>query len=47
MNGDWFVMALMTLNACACVTYTWQGLYVKALYWAAALTLNFCILRMQ
>ncbi len=47
MTADYFVMTLMALNGCASLTYTWQGQYVKALYWLAALLLNFCVLRMK
>lgn len=47
MTGDGFVYVLMTLNACACVAYGWQGQYIKALYWVSALLLNFCVLRMK
>lgn len=47
MLGDWFVYALMTLNAGAMLTYGWQGAYVKAFYWLCVIGLNWSILRMR
>lgn len=47
MTGDHFLYVLMTLNLGASLTYGWQGHYIKALYWIAALLLNFCVLRMK
>jgi len=47
MTADYFVMLLMSLNLGASLTYGWQGNYIKALYWLAALLLNFCVLRMK
>ena len=45
--ADYFVYAMMALNASAGVAYLYQGLPIKALYWAAAFTLNFCVLQMR
>jgi len=47
MTGDMFIFTLMALNLGASVAYGWQGNYIKALYWLAALLLNFCVLRMK
>lgn len=47
MTPDLFVYTLMALNLGASVSYGWQGQYIKALYWVAALLLNFCVLRMK
>ena len=47
MTADLFVLVLMSLNLAASLTYGWQGHYIKALYWLAALLLNFCVLRMK
>jgi hypothetical protein len=47
MTGDYFIYTLMTLNLGASLTYGWQGDWIKALYWIAALLLNFCVLRMK
>lgn len=47
MTGDHFIVVLMALNAGASLTFCWQGHYIKALYWVAALLLNFCVLRMK
>ena len=47
MLGDYFVMTMMSLNAGAAITYGWQGQWVKAIYWCAAFTLNWCLLRMR
>ena len=47
MSGDWFVYALITLNAGACVTYAWQGAGWKALYWLAVVILNVCLLKLK
>lgn len=47
MVGDYFVFTLMALNFGACVSYGWQGHYIKAVYWTAALLLNFCVLKMK
>ena len=47
MSGDYFVYGLIALNLGACVTYTWQGLYVKGMYWAAVVVLNLTLLRLK
>jgi len=47
MTGDHFIFVLMALNLGASLTYSWQGQWIKALYWLAALLLNFCVLRMR
>ena len=45
--GDAFVYLLMLLNLGAALSYAAQGLYVKAVYWAAVLVLNGCLVKMQ
>lgn len=45
--GDYFMMALMTLNAGAMVAYSLAGNWTKGLYWLCALGLNFCVLRLK
>ena len=47
IGGDLFVYTLMLLNLGAALSYAAQGLYVKALYWAAVLVLNGCLVKMQ
>ena len=47
MAGDYFVLALMTLNAGACVTYAWQGHWMKAFYWLCVIGLNFSLLKFK
>ena len=45
--STYFVYAMMTLNACAALSYLSHGNGWKALYWAAAFTLNMCILNLK
>ena len=45
MSGDLFVYGLIALNLGACVTYTWQGLYVKGFYWLCVVGLSGCATR--
>lgn len=47
MSGDWFVWALMVLNAGAAGFYLWEGKTIKTVYWLAVMVLNFCVLRMR
>lgn len=47
MTGDYFVYALMTLNAGAAVTYGWQGHWIKAFYWCCVIGLNFALVKMK
>lgn len=47
MLGDWFVYALMTLNAGAMVSYGIEGRWNKAFYWLCVIGLNYSILRMK
>lgn len=47
MSGDYFVYALITLNAGACLFYLLEGAYVKSLYWLCVIGLNYCLLRMK
>jgi hypothetical protein len=47
MTANAFVYLMMTLNACASIAYVWQGDWVKALYWACAFGLNFCVVQMR
>ena len=47
MTGDWFVYALIALNAGACVTYAWSGVYLKAFYWLCVIGLNYSLLKMK
>lgn len=47
MSGDYFVYALMTLNAGAAGFYLWEGKGIKALYWLAVVVLNFCLVKMR
>lgn len=47
MIGDWFVYALICLNAGAMVTYAWGGNLNKAFYWLCVIGLNYSILRMK
>ena len=46
MAGDWFVMALMTLNAGAAIAYAYQGVWWKVLYWCAVVLLNLSLLKL-
>lgn len=43
--ADYFVYALIALNAGASAAYFVQGDRWKALYWFAASVLNFCVLK--
>lgn len=47
MSADWFIYCLMALNAGAFVAFAFEGQYIKALYWASVVVLNFCILRLK
>lgn len=47
MNASYFVYLMMALNTGAAMAYLWQGNSWKALYWAAAFTLNLCILNLK
>ena len=47
MSGDWFVYALIALNAGACVAYTASGSYTKAFYWLCVIGLNLSLLRLK
>ena len=47
MLGDWFVYALMTLNAGAMVFYGFEGHWNKSFYWLCVIGLNWSILRMK
>ena len=47
MSGDYFVYALIALNAGAMVFYGWDGNWNKALYWLCVIGLNVSILRMK
>jgi|CXWL01.1.fsa_nt_gi hypothetical protein len=47
MNGDYFVYALVALNAGACVTYAASGAYTKAFYWLCVIGLNLSLLRLK
>lgn len=47
MNGDWFVYALIFLNAGAMVSYSLSGNWNKTMYWAAVIILNWSLLRMK
>ena len=45
--GDYFIVTMMALNFSAACAFAYHGLWIKSLYWLAACTLNFCVLRMQ
>lgn len=47
MSGDYFVYALMTLNAGAMVCYGLEGQWNKSFYWLCVIGLNYSILRMK
>lgn len=47
MTGDWFIYALMTLNAGAMLTYAIQGHGWKAVYWASVIVLNYSLLKLK
>lgn len=47
LAGDWFIVAMMTLNASAAVAWAYHGFWWKALYWSAAFLLNLSVMRMQ
>jgi hypothetical protein len=47
MTADYFVYALMTLNAGACLWYGYEGQYVKSLYWLCVIGLNWSLVRMK
>lgn len=47
MNGDYFVVALIALNAGAMVSYGWAGNWNKAVYWLCVVGLNITLLRMK
>ena len=45
--GDWLVLGNMVLNAGRVVLYAAQGQWRNAGYWAAALQLNFWLMKMR
>ena len=45
--GDWLVSVNMVLNAACVVLYAAQGQWRNAGYWAAALQLNFWLMKMR
>ena len=47
MTGDWFIYALMTLNAGAMLTYAIQGHGWKAVYWASLIVRNDSLLKLK
>lgn len=47
MTGDYFVYALIALNAGASVFYACEGQYVKATYWICVVGLNVCLLKLK
>jgi hypothetical protein len=47
MSGDWFVYALIALNAGACLFYAVEGQSWKAFYWLCVIGLNCALLRMK
>lgn len=47
MSGDWFVYALMALNAGAMIFYGFEGHWNKSFYWLCVIGLNYSILRMR
>lgn len=47
MRAVHFIYVLMTLNACAAGLYAYEGEGFKSLYWAAAFTLNLCVVNFK
>ena len=45
--GDYILCLSMALNVAAMVAYAWQGHYIHAFYWLAALQLNLALIWMK